>query len=107
MAPSICWRLTILNSVGTLTFRAGSSLFTDEIQHHDISVVSQETYAAASASFLGTVKEIALVESLHLSRCVFSTAGQRQDIHCKVSASWQQWQYTMPADSVHMCCMLD
>jgi hypothetical protein len=48
MARSICGRLTMLKSFGTLTFRAGSSLFTDEIQHHDISEVSQENYAAPS-----------------------------------------------------------
>jgi hypothetical protein len=52
-------------------------------------------------SFLGSVKELALVESLHLSRCVI-TAEQRQDKHCTVRASSQQWQYIIPSDSVHV-----
>jgi hypothetical protein len=48
MSPSSYWSLTVFNSVGTLTFRAGSSLFTDEMHYHDSSVASQDTYAAAS-----------------------------------------------------------
>jgi hypothetical protein len=53
MAPSSYGRGTLLNSVWSLRFTADISVFTNDMHHHDTSVGSQDTYAAASGLMHG------------------------------------------------------